>query len=407
MKVCILTTEFVTEHYFSGGLAQHFFRIARWLVEQGHKVSVITMSDKDEKIDFEGIEVYRVSPGEGLFLRLAKIVTLNRIVGIIDSINYSYSAYKKVKAINKKESIDIVHAPNTHACGYFALKMLKIPHIVIVSCYRPFWNELAGVRRGIDRYFDECIEKFYYRSAKYIYAPSFNLKRILAREIGVQNVDIIRTPFYLEVPELDDSVYTEKFDSKDYILFYGRLQIHKGVHIIARALPDLLSGLPEMYAGFVGSDASSKFGGSMKKYILKQAGKYSERVIFHDAVRHDKLYPIIKKARLVVLPSLIDNLPNTLLEAMGLGKVVIGTTGASFDEVIEDGKTGFLVPIGDPKALEQKIKNVWNREDLDKIGSAASEKIREFAPERTVGDLIDYYKKISRKEKSSGRPQDS
>src|ERR1051326_7456438 len=45
----------------------------------------------------------------------------------------------------------------------------------------------------------------------------------------------------------------------------------------------------------------------------------------------------------VVLPSLIDNLPNSCLEAMGLGRVVIGTKGTSFEELITDEANGFLI----------------------------------------------------------------
>ena len=46
-----------------------------------------------------------------------------------------------------------------------------------------------------------------------------------------------------------------------------------------------------------------------------------------DKLPHRQLYPVIAGARLVVLPSLIENLPNAGLEAMALGRAVIGTAG--------------------------------------------------------------------------------
>jgi hypothetical protein len=52
----------------------------------------------------------------------------------------------------------------------------------------------------------------------------------------MSKVDPIRTPFYLEVQELDDSVCCQHLEGKDYLIFFGRLQMHKGTHILGQAL---------------------------------------------------------------------------------------------------------------------------------------------------------------------------
>jgi glycosyltransferase involved in cell wall biosynthesis len=115
-----------------------------------------------------------------------------------------------------------------------------------------------------------------------------------------------------------------------------------------------------------------------------------DRLVFLGQVPHGQLYPIIAGARLVVLPSLVDNLPNAMLEAMALGIPVVGTTGASFDEVIEDGRTGFLVTPGDADALAAKVIGAWANPDLGKIGEAARAKMSEFSPEKRVTELVTY-----------------
>jgi len=109
---------------------------------------------------------------------------------------------------------------------------------------------------------------------------------------------------------------------------------------------------------------------------------------------HSHLYPIIAGAHLITLPSLIDNLPNAGLESMGLGKVVIGTSGTSFEELITDGLNGFLVPRDNPEALAEKIISAWNNPDLETIGAAAKQKVLEFAPEKTVESLLKYYSEL-------------
>ncbi len=79
---------------------------------------------------------------------------------------------------------------------------------------------------------------------------------------------------------------------------------------------------------------------------------------------------------------------------MGLGKVVIGTVGTSFDELISDGVTGFLVSTNNPDALAGKIISAWIHPKLEEMGAAARQKILEFSPERTVETLLTYYREI-------------
>ena len=56
---------------------------------------------------------------------------------------------------------------------------------------------------------------------------------------------------------------------------------------------------------------------------------------------------------------------------MQLGKVVIGTAGTSFDELINEAETGFLVIPNQPEALAGKIVSAWTHPRLDEIGQAA------------------------------------
>ena len=227
-----------------------------------------------------------------------------------------------------------------------------------------------------------------------MYAPSFTLKRMLSQEAGLDHVQVIRPPFYIETAAMDESVYHTHLKKRNYLLFFGRFQLHKGFHILARALPRVLQMHPDCHAAFVGLDMATPLAPSMQAYAQTLCEKYTDRLIFIGQTPHARLYPIIRHARLIVLPSLIDNLPNTCLEAMTLGRPVIGTQGASFDELITDGENGFLVPSGDSDALATKINAAWSHPRLDEIGRAAREEAAEFAPERTATDLVEYYKQV-------------
>jgi glycosyltransferase involved in cell wall biosynthesis len=181
---------------------------------------------------------------------------------------------------------------------------------------------------------------------------------------------------------------------KKYLLFFGRFQLHKGFHTLAQVLPNVLAEYPDAFAALVGQDMPSSLAPSMADYARALCSNYADRVVLLEKLPHRQLYPVIAGAHLIVLPSLIENLPNACLEAMGLGKVVIGTVGTGFDDLLNEGKTGFLVSPNNPEALAEKIISAWVHPNLDDMGAAAQQKSLEFSPEKTVETLLTFYREI-------------
>jgi glycosyltransferase involved in cell wall biosynthesis len=393
MRVGFLTPEFVTESYFSGGLANYLYRVSKALIARGHDVHVITLSDSDHaEFDYEGIRVSRIAKGvsNGWFNSL----TRNTLRSTITCLALSYRLYSKLKQLHRQMPFDVVQFSNYCFCGLFADLLLNIPSMVRISTYSPVWHEQLGANRSLDLKAIEWLESFQLRRSRHIYAPSYTLKAMVEQVEGVTQVEVIRTPCYVETIEWDTSVYDTYLNNKTYMLFFGRFQLHKGFHILAQALPQVLKVHPECTAVFVVLDIETPLASSMKEYARSFCQKDTDRLVFIDPLPHKQLYPIIRGARIVVLPSLVDNFPNTCLEAMSLGKPVVGTKGASFEELITEGETGFLVPVGDVKALGEKINEVWIHPRLEEIGEAAQRKIQEFTPEQTVQKLLAYCERI-------------
>ena len=93
-----------------------------------------------------------------------------------------------------------------------------------------------------------------------------------------------------------------------------------------------------------------------------------KRVVWLRELPRAEMYALIQKSAATVLPSLADNFPNTVLESLALGVPVIGGRGASVDELVEDGKTGELVELGDVKGLAQSMIRAWRGELAAKKG---------------------------------------
>jgi glycosyltransferase involved in cell wall biosynthesis len=392
MRVGFLTPEYVTEEYFSGGLAQSIHRTAMALRDRGHEPHVFTLSDRDEDVEKDGIPVHRIAGG-----RLVRFLTRASAGHLRESaewIDFSVRAWRRLARVHRGSRFDVLQVPNYSACGLVSSALLPIPFTVRMSTYGPEWNDRAGIPRTADRAVGEWLERRQLRLARHVYAPSRTVQTLARERDGRSDVERIPTPFFLESGGLDDSLYEKLFAGKRYLLFVGRYQLHKGFHVLAEALDEVLEALPDCFAAFVGMDLPSSLDSSMRHYAERAAARHRERLIFVGQTAHERLYPVIAGSRLVVLPSLVDNLPNVCLEAMALAKPVIGTSGASFEELLDDGSSGFLVPAGDPRALARKILAVWDRPDLDSIGEAARRRVAELAPDRTIPLLEEHLRSV-------------
>jgi glycosyltransferase involved in cell wall biosynthesis len=86
----------------------------------------------------------------------------------------------------------------------------------------------------------------------------------------------------------------------------------------------------------------------------------------------------------------VDNLPNTVIESLLLGTPVIGSRGASIDELVVDEVSGLLVEIENPRALADAMVRVWRRDIQWTRGALPlSQTMEEMQPERAVTAMLE------------------
>jgi glycosyltransferase involved in cell wall biosynthesis len=393
LRIAFATPEYVTENHFDGGLANYLGRVSKTLADLGHDIHVVTLSDIDEaQFEHEGVMVHRVMLKSNW--QLLNRATRYRLPTTMHWLNLSSQVYRKLKQLHRHNPFHLIQYPNYSCCGFFSILFLRVPHVLRASSYQPTLNDAAGAKQNLDSRMVERLEGLQFRLSRHVYTPSYALQQMLAKEARLSHIRVIRTPFYVETQDWDNSVFERFLQGKKYLLFFGRFQLHKGIHTLARALPRVLEQYPDAYAALIGRDMQTSVSPSMAEYARMQCGSSAERLVVLENLPHRQLYPVIAGAHLVVLPSLVENLPNACLEAMGLGKVVIGTVGTSFDELITDEETGFLVAADHAVALAEKIIHAWAHPKLCEIGQAAQLKTLEFAPEKTVDLLLTYYYEI-------------
>jgi glycosyltransferase involved in cell wall biosynthesis len=135
------------------------------------------------------------------------------------------------------------------------------------------------------------------------------------------------------------------------LVMIARLTEAKGHRYLLQALPCLLETWPQLCCVFVGE-------GELHESLHRMAIDLGvERPCRFVGVRED-IADILAAADVVVLPSLSEGFPFVLLEALAMGCPVVASRVNGVPELIEDHKTGLLVPARDPHALAMAIQEV-------------------------------------------------
>ena len=139
------------------------------------------------------------------------------------------------------------------------------------------------------------------------------------------------------------------------ILYVGRVERYKGIDVLLTSLHIAAKKFPAPRVAIVGS-------GNVKFYRKKAAAfGLAEQVQFFGAVPYSRVRDYYLKSKIVVVPSVwSEPCGRTVIEGMGMGNVVVATNSGGTPELLEDRKTGFLIPPNDPVALERKLRYALN-----------------------------------------------
>lgn len=151
------------------------------------------------------------------------------------------------------------------------------------------------------------------------------------------------------------------------LVYFGRIDIGKGVDILLRAFKEVLLLSPDTTLTLIGTGLYLK---EIRK--LSRELKMSDKIRFCGHLNREALFEEIGKADVFCLPSLSEGSPCCIIEAMAIGLPVIATRVGGIPELVIDGKTGLLISPNDVKALERAILQLANDPELRvKMGNNA------------------------------------
>ena len=181
--------------------------------------------------------------------------------------------------------------------------------------------------------------------------------------------------------------FSQRFQGKKIIYSAGRLSEQKGFSYLIEAAT-ILSKQRDDLVFLVSGE------GKLEDALRKQISAHGLEDSFVLEGFTSDIYPYLKGSDLFVLASLFEGMPNVVMEAMAMGKAVVATNVNGARELMEDGKTGLVIPPADPEALAKTISSlIDDPERLNAFGRAGKERVAsQFTTDIMVDNLETYLK---------------
>lgn len=145
------------------------------------------------------------------------------------------------------------------------------------------------------------------------------------------------------------------------------------------------------YLVIVGDKTTSEAAYTLEKLgALARHFGIEDRVVFTGQVRDSKLY--IRRFTVAVLCSESEGFSNSIIEYLQAGRPTVCTDTGGNAEVIQTGRNGFLIPIGDSKALADYVIRLFSDRTLARrVGEAGYESVRAYTHTRMVAEQMACY----------------
>tara|TARA_B100000029_G_scaffold116429_2_gene109243 strand:- start:675 stop:1769 length:1095 start_codon:yes stop_codon:yes gene_type:complete len=349
-----------------GGVEKNLFIIANYLSKKVGNINLITISNKYKKKFNKFINFISLSSKfwDNMSRRtkyfLAIILLIREILKDRNTVVFSFQANIYCIIICKIFSIKIISRSNTAPAG---------------------WSKNP---------FKRIIFKIFLKLSDKIMVNSYQFKKDLKKELGVNSVCIYNPLNTSEILKKSKNKSQKIFKSKDRlrILNMGRFTDQKDQITILKALNKLKEKI-NFEAAIIGKGVLKE---KLQKYIDNQ--NLNDQIKIKNFTKNP--YSAIKQTELFILSSKFEGLPNVLLESLVLKKFIISSncpTGPK--EILLNGQGGLLFNIGNYKELEKRIifYNENKKKCLKKL-NISIKKLNRFDYKKNLNEYVKLVKSI-------------
>lgn len=400
MRIAFISYEFPPETG-KGGIGTYTKQIATLLAAADCDVHVFCGTDLTSyKKELGGIEIHRVNCIDVFDFRMKVLSVFSaehyiKEFQIIESPEIHGNAWEIKKSFPRIPLIVRLHAPN------YLVEHLKKRYTSLFSKLRYVGGALRRGKfdLGYWRKYDYLNDADFQFTAMgdAITTPSETMKQWAAKNwhLLLDDITVIANPFIptkalLEIP------INEKVDRNE-IVFFGRLNVIKGLVNVTYAMKKILERFPEYYFTVIGDDGPGlNAGESMKEWMLKKLVSVKDRVTFFDGLEYEKLPAAISNATIALLPSLFESFSYTCAEAMAAGKAVIGSNGTGMKDLLKNNYSGILINPKSKKKIYVAIEKLITNNNLRYSIASLARKIisKSFNRDTHTREYLNFYQRI-------------
>jgi glycosyltransferase involved in cell wall biosynthesis len=352
-----------------GGVGIHVHELSKWQVKYGHEVTVFTNNQKKlpRKESIDGYKIRRFPVRLTLF---GNSISPDLIPAIFQS----------------RKKFDIIHAHShlffpTNVCS--ASRLLgSVPLILtnhgLTSASAPDW---------LNTIYTHSVARITFSTADCILCYT-DIERNNLEKLGVPG-NKIRVIHNGVDTDLFSPHKIETGKKVQQLLWVGRFVPGKGVNFLIDAFYKIVKKFPDTRLVLVGE-------GPQKGSINTQIEKLGIRnnVEIYDYCDNSRLPDLFNQSDIFILPSLMEGVPRTMLEAMACGIPVIVTELPHLKKIV--GGAGLFISRGDSEMLSESIIQLLND---NKMASYLGEKgrmkiLKDFSWRDTVEQTLNVYKEF-------------
>lgn len=350
-----------------------------------HGAAVVSMQIKESKLicgEFDGDFV-----NSGTSRKMSEIGKGGIILNIVKLIRF-FGSYFRAFRLLLTHNYDLCYC----AITIYGVGFLKdAPYVLLCHLFGRkvvIHQHNKGMSRYSDKPFYSWLYKRVYKNAKVILLSEYLFEDISA---VAKHENVLVCPNGIK--PASGGLAIKPSNDIPHILFLSNLIESKGCLVLLKACEILKENGYWFVCDFVGEISKEISPERFNKEIIDR--KLMDCVIYHGPkYGHDK-DAFWSKADIFALPTYNDCFPLVLLEAMEKGVACVSTIEGGVRDIIDDGKTGYVVPRQDAQATAEAIEKLFMNPDLcKKMGAAGREKFeKHFTEEQFEKTMIECLKK--------------